>query len=92
MLAACEDVPSLVAAARKVLNRDDLTRQQRREMAETLSTRSAAFESRLRSSPSVTRSRVSKLGTGTTRDEPIRRVSRPVGSGDGSASSQPRPG
>jgi len=44
VLAACEDVPALVAAARVVLERDDLTRQQRREMAETLSTRAVSFD------------------------------------------------
>jgi hypothetical protein len=43
VVAACEDVPQLVAAARDVLDRDDLTRQQRREMAETLSTRAVSF-------------------------------------------------
>jgi len=44
VVAACENVPQLVTAARDVLGRDDLTRQQRREMAETLSTRAVTFE------------------------------------------------
>jgi hypothetical protein len=44
VLAACEDVPALVEAARTVLERDDLTREQRREMAATLSTRAVSFE------------------------------------------------
>jgi len=44
VVAACEDVPQLVAAAREDLERDDLTRQQRREMADTLSTRAVAFD------------------------------------------------
>ncbi|RQG97228.1 DUF7692 domain-containing protein [Natrarchaeobius chitinivorans] len=41
---ACEDVDKLVRAARHVLERDDLTREQRREIAETLSTRAVTFE------------------------------------------------
>ncbi|WP_440766085.1 DUF7692 domain-containing protein [Natronorubrum sp. DTA7] len=41
---ACEDVDQLVAAATRVLERDDLTREQRREIAETLSTRAVSFD------------------------------------------------
>ena len=41
---ACEDIDSLVSAARCVLERDDLTRKQRREIAETLSTRAVTFD------------------------------------------------
>ncbi|CAI50759.1 uncharacterized protein NP_5336A [Natronomonas pharaonis DSM 2160] len=41
---ACDDVAQLVEAAHEVLARDDLTEQQRREMAETLSTRTTSFE------------------------------------------------
>ncbi|WP_439028492.1 DUF7692 domain-containing protein [Haloarchaeobius sp. DT45] len=44
IVSACEDVPQLVAAARQVLDRDDLTRKQRQEIAETLSTRAVSFE------------------------------------------------
>jgi uncharacterized protein (DUF1778 family) len=44
VLAAAEDVPRLVDAAREVIERDDLTEQQRREIAETLSTPAASFE------------------------------------------------
>lgn len=44
MLAAAEDVPQLVDGALQVLERDDLTLQQRREIAETLSTSAANFE------------------------------------------------
>jgi hypothetical protein len=44
VVAACEDVPQLVAAARDVLDRDDLTLQQRREIAETLTTRAVTFD------------------------------------------------
>lgn len=44
VVAACEDVPDLVAAARTVLTREDLTTEQRREIAETLSTRAVSFE------------------------------------------------
>jgi uncharacterized protein (DUF1778 family) len=44
VLAAAEDVPRLVDGARQVLDRDDLTEQQRREIAETLSTPAASFE------------------------------------------------
>ncbi|WP_247729574.1 DUF7692 domain-containing protein [Halovivax limisalsi] len=41
---ACEDLVSQVAAAKKILERDDLTAEQRQEMAETLSTRAVTFE------------------------------------------------
>ncbi|WP_247729486.1 DUF7692 domain-containing protein [Halovivax limisalsi] len=41
---ACEDLTQQVAAARQVLERDDLTAEQRREMAETLSTRAITFD------------------------------------------------
>ncbi|WP_224214577.1 DUF7692 domain-containing protein [Natrinema longum] len=41
---ACEDIDSLVSAARAVLERDDLSREQRREIAETLSTRAVRFD------------------------------------------------
>jgi hypothetical protein len=44
VVAACEDVPQLVEAAREVLARDDLTRRQREEIAETLSTRAVGLE------------------------------------------------
>jgi len=44
IVSACDDVPHLVAAARQVLERDDLTLEQRREIAETLSTRAVTFE------------------------------------------------
>lgn len=44
VVSACEDVPLLVAAARQVLERDDLTHEQRQEIAETLSTRVTSFE------------------------------------------------
>ncbi len=41
---ACNDVDTLVAAARRVLERDDLTLKQRREIAETLSTKAVSFD------------------------------------------------
>ncbi|MFC4542014.1 hypothetical protein ACFO5R_08755 [Halosolutus amylolyticus] len=41
---ACNDVDELVAAARRVLERDDLTIKQRREIADTLSTRAVSFD------------------------------------------------
>lgn len=41
---ACEDVPELVAAAREVLERDDLTQAQRREIADTFNTRAVQFD------------------------------------------------
>ena len=44
VVSACEDVPELVRAARQVLERDDLTARQRREMADTLSTRAVSFD------------------------------------------------
>ncbi|WP_276255777.1 DUF7692 domain-containing protein [Halomontanus rarus] len=50
---ACEDVDQLVHAARRVLERDDLTRKQRREIAEMLSTQ--AVTSDLKTSLTVTR-------------------------------------
>jgi hypothetical protein len=43
VVAACEDVPNLAAAAREILSRNDLTLQQRKEMAETLSSRAVSF-------------------------------------------------
>lgn len=43
LLAAAEDVPRLAGGIERVLQRDDLTAQQRREMAETLSTSSLSF-------------------------------------------------
>ncbi|SER90839.1 DUF7692 domain-containing protein [Natrinema salaciae] len=49
---ACNDVDALVSAARRVLERDDLTCEQRQEIAETLSTRAVSFD--LESSVSVT--------------------------------------
>ena len=49
---ACEDVATIVAAAQRVLERDDLTREQRREIAETLSTRAVQFD--IETSVSVT--------------------------------------
>jgi hypothetical protein len=44
VVSACEDVPELVRAARQVLERDDLTARQHREIAETLSTRAVSFD------------------------------------------------
>ncbi len=44
IVSACDDVPRLVAAACQVLERTDLTHQQRQEIAETLSTRATTFE------------------------------------------------
>ncbi|ELZ09399.1 hypothetical protein C479_11285 [Halovivax asiaticus JCM 14624] len=44
VVSACEDIPALVAAARQVIERDDLTAEQREEIAETLSTRAVNFE------------------------------------------------
>ncbi|WP_247002305.1 DUF7692 domain-containing protein [Halosolutus gelatinilyticus] len=41
---ACNDVDTLVTAARRVLERDDLTLKQRREIAETLSTKAVSFD------------------------------------------------
>lgn len=44
MLAAAEDVPALVDGVQEVLGREDLTLEQRREIAETLSTRTVQFD------------------------------------------------
>jgi len=44
VVSACDDVPKFVQAARQVLERDDLSLKQRREIAETLSTRAVTFE------------------------------------------------
>jgi hypothetical protein len=44
VVSACEDVPELVRAVRQVLERDDLTARQRREIADTLSTRAVSFD------------------------------------------------
>jgi hypothetical protein len=44
VVAACEDVPELVSSARQVLAREDLTLQQRKEIADTLSTRAVSFK------------------------------------------------
>ncbi|TYL38277.1 hypothetical protein CV102_13275 [Natronococcus pandeyae] len=44
VVSACDDVPHFVRAARQVLERDDLTLEQRREIAETLSTRAVTFD------------------------------------------------
>ncbi|MBO4248860.1 hypothetical protein IL252_13630 [Halomicrobium sp. IBSBa] len=41
---ACDNVPALVEAARDVLERDDLTTKQKREIAKTMSTRGIEFE------------------------------------------------
>lgn len=41
---ACEAVVELVDAAQEVLERDDLSHQQRQEIAETLSTRAVSFD------------------------------------------------
>ena len=40
---ACEDVVEIVRAVEDVLQRDDLTLEQRREIAETFSTRATTF-------------------------------------------------
>ncbi|MGQ3412651.1 DUF7692 domain-containing protein [Natrinema sp. LN54] len=44
VVSACDDVPKFVQASRQVLERDDLTFEQRREIAATLSTRTGSFE------------------------------------------------
>jgi len=44
VMSACDDVPKFVQASRQVLERDDLTLEQRREIAETLSTRAVTFD------------------------------------------------
>jgi hypothetical protein len=41
---ACEDISQLASRIEEVLSRDDFTHQQRRELAETLSTSSLSFE------------------------------------------------
>jgi hypothetical protein len=41
---ACEDVVEVLRAAERVLEREDLTFEQRREIAETFSTRATSFE------------------------------------------------
>jgi len=41
---ACESIPELVDAIQDVLEREDLTHQQRREIAATLSTRAVTFD------------------------------------------------
>jgi len=41
---ACDAVPAVARAVRTVLSRDDLTTRQKREIAETLSTRGLSFE------------------------------------------------
>ncbi|WP_226004114.1 DUF7692 domain-containing protein [Natrinema salinisoli] len=44
VVSACDDVPMFVQAIRQLLERDDLTLEQRQEIAETLSTRAVTFE------------------------------------------------
>ncbi|QFU81522.1 DUF7692 domain-containing protein [Natronorubrum aibiense] len=44
VVSACDDVPHFVRAIQQVLERDDLTLEQRREIAETLSTRAVSFD------------------------------------------------
>ncbi|MHB9288115.1 hypothetical protein ACKVMT_13880 [Halobacteriales archaeon Cl-PHB] len=44
---ACEDAVEIIRAVKQVLERDDLTLQQRHEIAETLSTRSTEFDVQL---------------------------------------------
>jgi hypothetical protein len=44
LLAAAEDVPQLVDGVREVLNRDDLTPQQKLEIAETFSSKGVTVE------------------------------------------------
>lgn len=41
---ACEDVTQLVSAALEVLRRDDLTQEQRQEIAESFSARGISFD------------------------------------------------
>ena len=41
---ACDAVPAVARAVEAVLNRDDLTTQQKREIADTCSTRGLSFE------------------------------------------------
>lgn len=47
---ACEDVVELVIAAQQILERDDLTLKQRREIADTLSTQSVTFDVEIQTS------------------------------------------
>ncbi|WP_226042871.1 hypothetical protein [Natrinema sp. DC36] len=44
VVSACDDIPKFVQVSRQVLEHDDLTLEQRREIAETLSTRAVTFE------------------------------------------------
>lgn len=44
LLAAAEDVLAIVDGVQEVLRREDLTLEQRREIAETLSTRTVEFD------------------------------------------------
>ena len=44
VVSACDDVPHFVRAIQQVLERSDLTPEQRREIAETLSTRAVSFD------------------------------------------------
>jgi len=44
VVSACDDLPKFVQATREILERDDLSLEQRREIAETLSTRAVTFE------------------------------------------------
>ena len=44
VVSVCDDVPHFVRAARQVLERDDLTLEQRRKIADALSTRAIEFE------------------------------------------------
>ncbi|PGF13819.1 hypothetical protein CP556_22180 [Natrinema sp. CBA1119] len=44
VVSACDDIPKFVQASRQVLERDDLTLEQRREIAKTLSTGAVTFE------------------------------------------------
>lgn len=41
---ACDAVPAVARAVREVLERDDLTTEQKREIAKTLSTRGLSFD------------------------------------------------
>ena len=44
VVSVSDDVPMLVTPARKVLDREDLSIEQRRKIAETLSRRAVSFE------------------------------------------------
>ncbi|MFC6767827.1 DUF7692 domain-containing protein [Natrinema soli] len=44
VVSACDDVPKFIQASRQVLERNDLTLEQRREIAETLPSRAVDFE------------------------------------------------